>query len=82
MPNLGLTYITQQTTADDRPEIVEKFLKATLKGVEFRAEPRQPRRDPGHRAEVRARGGPRAPALHAQRGAAGRGGPGDGAQTA
>ena len=35
VPNLGLTYITQQTTADDRPEVVEKFLKATLKGVEF-----------------------------------------------
>ena len=35
VPNLGLTYITRQATADDRPEVVEKFLKATLKGVEF-----------------------------------------------
>lgn len=35
VPSLGLTYIIQQATADDRPEVVEKFLKATLKGVEF-----------------------------------------------
>ena len=35
VPSLGLTYITQQKTADARPEVVEKFLKATLKGVAF-----------------------------------------------
>ena len=35
VPTLGLTYITRQDVADDRPELVEKFLKATLKGVEF-----------------------------------------------
>ncbi len=35
VPTLGLTYITRQDVADARPELVEKFLKATLKGVEF-----------------------------------------------
>ena len=35
VPNLGLTYITRQEIADDRPEVVERFLTATLKGVQF-----------------------------------------------
>ncbi len=35
VPNLGLTYIATEDTLDKRDEVVERFLKATLKGVEF-----------------------------------------------
>jgi ABC-type nitrate/sulfonate/bicarbonate transport system substrate-binding protein len=35
VPNLGLTYITRQQMADDKPDLIRRFLKATLKGVQF-----------------------------------------------
>ena len=35
VPTLGLTYITRQEVIDERPEVVERFLKAVLKGIEF-----------------------------------------------
>ncbi len=35
VPALGLTYITREDLAQDEPEKVERFLKATLKAVEF-----------------------------------------------
>ncbi len=37
VPTLGLTYITQEKTIEERADTVERFLKATLKGVEFAA---------------------------------------------
>lgn len=38
VPNLGLTYIATEDTVNDRSDLVERFLKATLKGVEFALE--------------------------------------------
>jgi ABC-type nitrate/sulfonate/bicarbonate transport system substrate-binding protein len=35
VPNLGLTYIATEQTAGERGDLVQRFLKATLKGVEF-----------------------------------------------
>ncbi len=35
VPTLGLTYITHEDTVSGDPETVDRFLKATLKGVEF-----------------------------------------------
>ncbi|MDA1227436.1 MAG: ABC transporter substrate-binding protein [Chloroflexi bacterium] len=35
VPTLGLTYITRSALADEDPEVVKRFLKATLKGLEF-----------------------------------------------
>ena len=35
VPNLGLTYITRQEMADDKPDLISRFLKATLKGIEY-----------------------------------------------
>ena len=35
VPSMGLTYITRQELADGRPDLVERFLKAALKGVDF-----------------------------------------------
>ena len=35
IPSLGLTYITRQALADERPGLAERFLKATLKGMQF-----------------------------------------------
>jgi len=35
MPTLGLTYITSQDYAGQHPEIVERFLKAVLHGIEW-----------------------------------------------
>mgnify|MGYP001999735337 CR=1 FL=1 len=35
VPTLGLTYITTHDYADENPELVKRFLKATLKGIEF-----------------------------------------------
>ena len=35
VPTLGLTYITTQDYADSNPDIVKRFLKATLKGIQF-----------------------------------------------
>ena len=37
VPTLGLTYIVRQDQIDDDPETVERFLKATMKGLEFAA---------------------------------------------
>ena len=37
-PSLGLTYIASSELAEQDPELVEKFLKATLKGLEFALE--------------------------------------------
>ena len=34
VPNLGLTYITSTDTVDDRPEVVRRFLKATMRAME------------------------------------------------
>ena len=38
VPNLGLTYITRQDMVDDKPDLIGRFLKATLKGVEYALE--------------------------------------------
>ena len=35
VPSMGLTYITRQDVVDQRPDLVERFLKATLKGVQY-----------------------------------------------
>ncbi len=35
VPTMGLTYITRQDIVDGRPNLVERFLKATLKGIEY-----------------------------------------------
>jgi ABC-type nitrate/sulfonate/bicarbonate transport system substrate-binding protein len=35
VPNLGLTYITREKMVSQKPDIVQKFLKASLKGVEY-----------------------------------------------
>ena len=35
VPTLGLTYITQEKFMETDPETVERFLKATMKGLEF-----------------------------------------------
>jgi ABC-type nitrate/sulfonate/bicarbonate transport system substrate-binding protein len=35
VPSMGLTYITRQGMAEESPDIVERFLKATLKGVQY-----------------------------------------------
>ena len=37
VPTLGLTYIVRQDQIDDDPETVERFLRATMKGLEFAA---------------------------------------------
>ncbi len=37
VPTLGLTYVVRQDHIDDDPETVERFLKATMKGLEFAA---------------------------------------------
>ncbi len=37
VPTLGLTYIVRQEQIDDDPETVERFLRATMKGLEFAA---------------------------------------------
>jgi len=33
VPSMGLTYITRRDLADQKPELVERFLKATLRGL-------------------------------------------------
>ena len=38
MPTIGLTYIVTEDTIDERPNVVERFLKATLRGVAFALE--------------------------------------------
>ena len=35
LPTMGLTYVTTNELAQENPDIVERFLKATLKGLEF-----------------------------------------------
>ena len=35
VPTLGLTYITREELADSDPDKVERFLKATMKGLEY-----------------------------------------------
>lgn len=40
-PTLGLTYITRTQVAEERPEVLERFLKATMRGLEYAAENRQ-----------------------------------------
>ncbi len=34
VPNLGLTYITSQDVVDEKPEVVRRFLKATMRAME------------------------------------------------
>ena len=41
VPSLGLTYITRQDVADEEPEVVERFLKATLRGLRFAVDNRE-----------------------------------------
>ncbi len=38
VPTLGLTYITRQDLIDDDPDTAAKFVKATMKGLEFALE--------------------------------------------
>lgn len=38
VPNMGLTYITTDAYAEDSSDVVDRFLRATLKGVEFALE--------------------------------------------
>ena len=35
IPTLGLTYIVQQDLIEDDPKLIERFLKATMKGFQF-----------------------------------------------
>ena len=35
VPSMGLTYITRQELADEIPDLVERFLTASLKGVQY-----------------------------------------------
>lgn len=39
VPTLGLTYISRQNLIDLDPDLVRRFLKATMKGAEFAADP-------------------------------------------
>ena len=58
LPNMGLTYITRRDLADQEPDKVERFLKATLKGLQYASDNRQeavdivmkyaPNEDPEH----------------------------------
>ena len=38
VPTMGLTYITRQALIDDSPDTAARFLRATLKGLEFASE--------------------------------------------
>ena len=38
VPSMGLTYITREELADESPDVTERFLKATLKGLEYALE--------------------------------------------
>lgn len=41
-PTLGLTYVTTEQFIEEKPEVVERFLKAALKGIEYaRANPQE-----------------------------------------
>ena len=35
VPTMGLTYIARQETVDRNPDVTERFVKATLKGIEY-----------------------------------------------
>jgi ABC-type nitrate/sulfonate/bicarbonate transport system substrate-binding protein len=37
VPTLGLTFLTLERTVTDDPELVERFLRAALRGVEYAA---------------------------------------------
>ena len=41
VPSLGLTYITRQDLADEKPDLVVGFLKATLRGLRFALDNRE-----------------------------------------
>ena len=41
VPNMGLTYITTDAYAADSSDVLDRFLRATLKGVEYAVENRQ-----------------------------------------
>ena len=41
VPSMGLTYITRQDMVDERNDVVERFLKATLRGLQHAFENRQ-----------------------------------------
>ena len=38
VPSMGLTYITREDFANESPDVTERFLKATLKGMQFALE--------------------------------------------
>ena len=38
VPTLGLTYLAHEQTVVERPELVERFLRATLRGAQYAAE--------------------------------------------
>jgi ABC-type nitrate/sulfonate/bicarbonate transport system substrate-binding protein len=38
VPTLGLTYVTSDETLQTQPEVLERFLRAALKGIEFAAQ--------------------------------------------
>ena len=40
VPSLGLTYITRQELVEEKPDIVQRFVKATLRGLKFAVENR------------------------------------------
>ena len=40
VPNLGLTYLTTDDYASDSSDVIDRFLRATLKGAEFALENR------------------------------------------
>ena len=41
VPNMGLTYITTDAYAADSSDVLDRFLRATLKGAEYAVENRQ-----------------------------------------
>ncbi len=41
VPSMGLTYITRQVMVEENPDVVKRFLKATLKGVQYAVDHRE-----------------------------------------
>lgn len=37
IPTLGLTYVTSEDTLENNPEMLQRFLRASLKGIEYAA---------------------------------------------
>ena len=70
VPNMGLTYITTNAYASDSSDVLDRFLRATLKGTEYALENRE--ETLGHHPEIRAQGRPCAPVIHAGYRAGGR----------